>query len=123
MIDDPFFELNSVKCEWVENRWWMYKTSFNIDNGVQNKKLTLVFKGVDYKAHFYLNNEKLGEHEGMYEHVSFDITEKVKFEFENELTVLFENVPKEMGQIGHTSMTSTQKSRFNYKWDFSTCYI
>lgn len=25
-----------------------------------------------------------------------------------------------MGQIGYTSATSTQKSRFNYKWDFST---
>lgn len=120
LIDDPFFELNSIKCEWVENRWWMYKTFFSIDNSLQNKKLKLIFKGVDYKAHFYLNNEKIGEHEGMFENVFFDITDKVKSNFENELTVLLENAPNEMAQIGHTSMNSTQKSRFNYKWDFST---
>ena len=119
-IEDPYFDKNSLKCEWVENRWWMYKTTFNIEKEIEGKQLTLLFKGIDYLAHFYLNSKELGTHEGMYEHVSFDISDQVKVGSENELIVLLENAPEEMHQIGYTSRTRTQKSRFNYKWDFST---
>jgi beta-mannosidase len=120
VIEDPDYEMNSLKCEWVENRWWMYKTTFKIDKNLQNKSLTLIFKGVDYKAHFYINGEKLGFHEGMFEEVRFDISKQARFEEENEIQALIENAPEEMAQIGYTSMTKTQKSRFGYKWDFGT---
>lgn len=120
IIDDPFFELNSLKCEWVENRWWKYATTFSLEGFNQNRRIHLIFKGVDYKAHFYLNGKKLGEHEGMYEPVIFDITDEAELDGINKLEVILENAPEEMGQIGYTSRTTTQKSRFNYKWDFST---
>lgn len=120
LIEDPYYEMNSLKCEWVENRWWMYKTSFDIDSKLQGKNLSLIFKGVDYKAHFYLNCKKIGEHEGMYDKICFNVTDEIKFHQKNELIVLIENAPEEMHQIGYTSKTHTQKSRFNYKWDFST---
>lgn len=119
LIKDPYFERNSLECEWVENRWWMYKASFTFrQNHYHNIKL--VFEGVDNKAYFFLNGKKLGEHEGCYEPAVFDVTGLVSGEGENELTVLCEQAPQEMSQIGYTSKTSTQKSRFNYKWDFST---
>lgn len=120
LIEEPYFERNSLKCEWVENRWWLYKTQFKPGHDLLGKRFALAFKGIDYKAHFFLNGEKLGVHEGMYTPVVFDITGKLAFEAENTLEVLFESAPEEMGQIGHTSMTRTQKSRFNYKWDFGT---
>jgi beta-mannosidase len=120
LIEDPYYEMNSLKCEWVENRWWMYKASFIIEEGFKGKALKLIFMGIDYKAHFYLNHKKLGEHKGMYETVTFDVTQLVNYDTENELIVLLENTPKEMSQIGYTSETRTQKSRFNYKWDFAT---
>ena len=28
MLENPYFGLNSLTCEWVENRWWMYRASF-----------------------------------------------------------------------------------------------
>lgn len=120
LIEDPYFENNSLKCEWVENRWWEYKTTFTINSELRCKKLDLVFNGVDYKAHFFLNGKKLGEHEGMFETIVFDVSDKVNYGVENELSIILENVPWEMSQIGHTSLSRTQKSRFNYKWDFST---
>ncbi|SKA85437.1 beta-mannosidase [Clostridium sp. USBA 49] len=119
LIEDPYYELNSLKCEWVANRWWIYKTTFDIENYNGSNIYKLVFKGVDYKAHFYLNGTKLAEHEGMYDHVVLDITSIVKKEV-NELLIMIEQAPEEMSQIGYTSKTYTQKSRFNYKWDFST---
>jgi len=120
LIEDPYYEMNSLKCEWVENRWWMYRTIFTMDNSFIGKNLSLIFKGIDYKAHIYLNKEKLGTHENMFTPAEFDVTKKVKFGTDNELVVLLENVPSEMSQTGYTSQTKTQKSRFSYKWDFGT---
>ena len=120
IIEDPYYEMNSLKCEWVSNRWWMYKTQLNYKEIPEGENHKLIFKGVDYKAHFYFNGKPIGEHEGMYENVIFDITEKIRHEAQNEIIVLIEAAPDEMSQIGYTSESLTQKSRFNYKWDFST---
>lgn len=118
-IDYPYFEMNSLKCEWIENKWWMYQTTF-ARPAISGKRYRLLFHGVDYDAMIYLNGVLLGEHKGMYESFSYDITRIFE---ENEtltLKVLIRHAPDEMGQIGKTSETFTQKSRFNYKWDFST---
>ena len=83
----------------------------------QKKKVTLWFQGLDYDADIFLNDEKIGEHRaGMFEPEHISIDGKIKAV--NQLVVLFRGIPEEMGQIGYTSKTSTQKSRFNYKWDF-----
>lgn len=119
LIEHPYYEMNSLKCEWIENRWWMYKTTFErpVESG---KKIELIFKGIDYEALFYLNGTFLGEHTGMYHPAKFDITPYIQEHENHELVVVFKHPPDEMGQIGKTSATFTQKSRFNYKWDFST---
>lgn len=129
-IENPYYARNSLNCEWVENRWWMYRTEFGshlADTGsgehakgrdLMAERVFLVFKGLDYEAMIYVNDELLGTHKGMYEHKRFDLTGKIKEK--NKLVVIFKGIPSEMGQIGYTSATSTQKSRFNYKWDFST---
>ena len=119
LIDHPHMDRNSLKCEWVENRWWIYKTSFVRPDYI-GRKIELVCKGLDYRAIIFMNGVCLGEHEGMYHPAIFDITEIVQANEQLELSILFEHAPDEMAQIGKTSLTHTQKSRFNYKWDFST---
>ena len=29
-IDDPYFDRNSLACEWVAGRWWTYRTAFTV---------------------------------------------------------------------------------------------
>lgn len=121
MIENPCFGKNSLLCEWVENRWWMYRTVFPGQlqgTDLRRQRVKLVFKGLDYEARVYLNDVYCGMHRGMYDAFCVDVTELLKEE--NRLVVVFADAPREMGQIGHTFCTSTQKSRFNYKWDFST---
>lgn len=120
LIPDPYRDLNSRQCEWVENRWWVYSTAFTVDGSLRGRRLFLVFRGVDYKAHIDFNGAHLAEHEGMYEPVVLDITDRVRFGAENRLRVVLESAPDEMGQVGYTSRTRTQKARFTYKWDFCT---
>ncbi len=119
-IEDPYYEMNSLKCEWVENKWWRYKANLFINEEYKGKNLELVFKGIDYKAHFFINGKEVGEHFGMYTPYSINLNNLVEFNKDNLIEVLFENIPFEYDQMGYTSKASTQKSRFNYKWDFST---
>lgn len=118
IIGDPYYGMNSLACEWVANRWWSYETSVTL-GPVPDRRLWLVFRGIDYRAAVYLNGKELGTHEGMYVPARFDITEAA-LRGENRIRVILEHAPDEMGQIGYTSRTHTQKARFTYKWDFST---
>jgi beta-mannosidase len=117
-ITNPYYGLDSLKCEWIESRWWMYRTVFQSPITKKNNKVELIFEGLDYEASIFVNDVLLAEHRGMYKACRVDITKVLKEE--NKLVVVFKGIPQEMGQIGYTSKTSTQKSRFNYKWDFST---
>lgn len=119
-IDHPYVDMNSLKCEWMENRWWIYRRAFDRRDIPAHRRTLLHFEGVDYACMVYLNGHLLGEHEGMYEDFAFDITELLQTSEHFTLDVLILHAPDEMGQIGRTSQTSTQKSRFGYKWDFST---
>ncbi|MBQ6990896.1 MAG: hypothetical protein IJN58_07555 [Clostridia bacterium] len=119
-IEDPYYEMNALKSGWVESYWWTYKTTFTPDPALRGRHLRLKLWGVDYHAVISLNGVSLGEHVGMYVPCVREVTELVKFGEENTLSVLLLDAPKEMGQIGYTSRTYTQKARFPYKWDFST---
>ncbi len=120
-ITDPYYEMNSLSCEWVPNRYWVYRTEFEVPASKKGSRVRLIFKGIDDRALIYVNNKFFCEHEGMYEPVVLDITDICKFGKEpNAVKVILRNAQDEMGQIGLTSMTYTQKARFTYKWDFCT---
>lgn len=121
LIRNPYFGLGSLECEWVENRWWLYRTSFpGILEGknLQKEEVSLTFHGIDYEAEVFFNDVSIGTHKGMYDALTLNLTGKIREE--NKLVIVCKGIPQEMGQIGYTSRTATQKSRFNYKWDFST---
>lgn len=119
LIPHPYVDAQSLACEWVENRWWLYRTTLErpADCG---DRVELYFRGLDYEASIYADDVLLGEHRGMFHPAVFDLSATFATRDRVELRVLLRGVPSEMGQIGRTSLTSTQKSRFGYKWDFST---
>ena len=123
LIPYPYYEKNSMLCEWVANRFWSYQTTFSVPAECAGKNMRLVFRGIDYHAHISLNQKCIGEHKGMYVPCIIDVTDIIKPGEENNLVVVLENAPDEMGQIGYTSRTFTQKARFGYKWDFGTRLI
>ena len=117
IIPDPYYERNSLLSEWVANRFWSYMTAFPRPETC-GCRVRLVLEGIDYHAHVWLNDEKIAEHVGMYAPLIVDVTDRLRED--NVLTVVLESAPDEMGQIGYTSRTWTQKARFGYKWDFGT---
>ena len=63
IIEDVYYDMNSLKAEWVENKWWIYVTSFTLD---EIKNTDLVFESIDYKAKIFLNGTLCGESENMF---------------------------------------------------------
>lgn len=119
LIEDPYFGCNSLACEWVSNRWWVYRCRFHMGPVRQEDRWELVLEGIDYRAHIQLNGRLLGVHTGMFRPAVMDVAQCLR-EGGNELLVILEHAPDEMSQIGYTSATHTQKGRFGYKWDFGT---
>ena len=69
-----------------ENELW-YKRQFTIPSKWKNRKITLNFGAVDWKAEVYVNDIKIGMHTGGYTPFSFDITPFLKKSGEQKLTV------------------------------------
>lgn len=119
LIPDPNYEMNSLACEWVANRWWVYRGKFVLEKDPAGEKVELCVNGVDYAARFYVNDLYLARHEGAFIPFVYDITGCVR-KGENTLCVVLEHAPFVHGQIGYTSEVDRYKSRYNCKWDFST---
>ena len=118
-IPDPYYGENSLACEWVANRWWVYRTTFTLDPEDLEDTLFLRFEGIDYQAQIYLNGQKIGAHEGMYHPFETVVNQWVKPGKENVLVCVLEHAPFADPQPGYTSKTRYLKARFNYKWDFA----
>lgn len=99
-IDHPYVDMNSLKCEWIENRWWIYRREFDRRDIPAHRKTLLHFEGVDYACMVYLNGHLLGEHEGMYEDFAFDMTDLLQTAEHFVLDVLILHAPDEMGRLG-----------------------
>jgi hypothetical protein len=68
-----------------------YRTIFNVQQAdLQGNSIFACFKGVDYKAHVFINNSYLGSHEGFFAPFEFDLTQYVRAG-ENILVVKVEN--------------------------------
>lgn len=114
IIEDVRVRMNSIKAEWVKDRWWLYETTVDF----QPEEFTRIrFEGVDYHCHVFVNGIKVAEHVGALVPFEADITAVVR-PGKNEIKVCVENAPFEMGQIGRTDLTFTQRPRFDNKWDF-----
>ncbi len=120
LIPDPDFGLNSRACEWTSERDWVYVKRFATPDLPPGGLVRLHFEGVDYACHVFLNGRHLGDHEGMYDAFEFDVTGVLAADGMNELVVVVEHAPREVGQIGRTSEVKLWKARFAYDWDWCT---
>ena len=64
-----------------------YEKEITIPKDWNDKKILLHFGGVDWKTKVYINNIKVGEHEGGYTSFYFDITKKLNFDEKNKISV------------------------------------
>ena len=58
--------------------YW-YRTEFKPPNEAKNRRLTLIFEGINYKADVWLNGKQVGTIKGAFVRGIFDVTNEVKF--------------------------------------------
>ncbi len=69
-----------------ENELW-YKTSFTVPSDWKNKRIKLNFGAVDWKTDVWINDIKIGTHNGGYSPFSFDLTPFLNKSGEQKLVV------------------------------------
>ncbi len=117
-LPDPYVARNSLACEWVSQRAWVYRKRFHVPEALRGRRAVLCFEGIDYEAQVFLNGELLGVHRSMFTPAEFEVGERLRYGEDNLLAVALEPPPDEQPQVGRTSRVRTHKSRMTYWWDF-----
>jgi len=118
LLPDPYWDKNTPACEWVNERDWLYRTSFDADPAWEGKRIRLICEGIDESATLLLNGHELGRHEGMFVPFVLDITDFIDRSAPNKLIIALDKSPDGQAQLGYTDRVNHLKSRFGYKWDF-----
>ncbi|MFA5863337.1 MAG: glycoside hydrolase family 2 TIM barrel-domain containing protein [Phycisphaerae bacterium] len=109
--------LNARKCEWVENRHWMYEAVIP-DEWIQDgTALYMVCRGLDYSGWVLINGKEVGTFKGSHVPHTFALIPHLAKE-KNFLQIVFDCPPRWLGQFGFTSQMTEWKVRFNYLWDW-----
>jgi beta-mannosidase len=125
LIDDPFFGHNDLKCEWVEEKVWWYRSSFEFEGNLKKEdRYELIFEGLDTFATVYLNGIELGSTENMFISHTFDVTRELQ-RGKNVLAVKFDPVHvhiKDKVQYYWSGFSKkriwTRKAQSHYGWDW-----
>ena len=92
IIENPMLDANTYRCEWVANRWWIYRTNIEIDG----KSPRICFNGLDGVCRIYFNNRFLARHANSFVPLEIDMTSFAGQK--GRLTVMVENQTE--NQIG-----------------------
>jgi beta-mannosidase len=87
-IPEPLVGLNSIQCEWIEERSWWYKRTFATESEwLAADVVELELNGLDCMADVFLNGSYLGRHPSAFRPFICDVKELLRLEEENVLVV------------------------------------
>ncbi|MFZ1977636.1 MAG: glycoside hydrolase family 2 protein [Bacteroidota bacterium] len=144
LISDPFFGTNEKSLQWIGEKNWIYKTTFDVPmEMLQNESVELVFEGLDTYAEITLNGSAVLSANDMFRTWRVDC-KKLLRKKENRLAIRFRNVfdenmpkyrsaPFELQAFDNNDQAETKiamysrKAQFHYGWDWGprliTCGI
>jgi beta-mannosidase len=111
VIEDPVVAKNNLRLSHLTDREWWLRRRFTLTPEWRDQSIRLHFDGVDYRATFWLNGERLGTHEGMFGGPDFDVSHCVYTDGrENVLLVCIEPAPM--------NYEDTFKNNVAYGWHY-----
>lgn len=133
LLPDPFYGVNEQKIQWVENKEWIYRTTFILNKEDLNFQSALLsFKGLDTYADIYLNGSLLERTDNMF--IAYDIQVKnILREGKNNLMIYFHspikhtlpqyytngfNYPADNDHNPIRTSIYSRKAPYSYGWDW-----
>jgi hypothetical protein len=112
------------KIGWVWQKEWWYRKSFRVPEAWRSREVRLHFDGVDYECEVWLNEQRLGRHEGAFTPFEFEISKQLRFGEDNIVTVQVHPVPASLA--GADSPPPEFRPAYSYTkgeselgWDFA----
>ena len=117
---DVQYSNNTDKFRELEDDHWEYKTALKYE-AKPGERVFFVSHGIDYKYEVLLNGEEVYSYEGMFRAFEIDITEKIKKDGENILTVHILPHPKSKRGMADTRDEANEscKPPVSYGWDWN----
>ncbi len=111
------FSDNYKQFDGLEDKYWVYTSSFTIEKLLGSEVLRLKVKGIDYKYDIYINDYLIHSHEGMFSRCELDLSSHV-VESNNEIKIVIHPAPKEQGLEGRDQASQSTKPAVSYGWDW-----
>ena len=140
LIEDPYWENNELKQQWIEEENWVYVNQLFYDPTIYNTdNIELVFEGLDTYATVLLNGDTLLIANNMFRSWTVDVKKKLITGL-NEIIVIFtspilqnkeivENYPYKLPSGNETSdietkvSSFTRKAAYHFGWDWGPRFV
>ncbi len=83
----------------VARKDWWYRKDFSLPATLKDRRLTLVFDGVDYECEVWVNGKRIGANAGMFRRFQFDVTEVARPGEVNRLAVRIGRIPEALVKL------------------------
>jgi beta-mannosidase len=133
-IADPFVGLEEGAAQWVGERDWLYRCSFDRPPGLAaGEAVALCCDGLDTIATVWLNGQEIGQSDNMFVPFRSIITSLLR-PGQNELRLLFASALR-VGQAreaehgrrhvwnGDPSRVYVRKAQYHWGWDWGPCLL
>ena len=138
LIEDPFWENNELKLQWIEEENWIYSTKFQLtEEELSYGFIDLVFEGLDTYSEVILNNQPVFSSDNMF--VTYEKEVKsLLLVGENKLEVRFTSpinqnrdrvnkypykLPSGSETVGLQVGSFTRKAAYHFGWDWGPRFV
>jgi len=135
LIPDPFYSDNEKHLQWIEEKDWIYSTTFTVSKEeLDSQNIELVFDGLDTFAEAFLNGKPILKSDNMFVGHQVDV-KKILNLGQNTLVVRLESAVKKAKerakeisyQLPEGERVFVRKAQYQFGWDwgprFVTCGI
>ena len=132
LIEDPFYADNEIKLKWIEDQEWIYENEFNFPKNFNgNRRINLIFEGLDTIAEIILNGQRVGFSANMFRVCEYDVTDLLKSK-KNILRIIFhppriyaKKIQQKINQFPsarHVERVFVRKAQYSFGWDWGPAF-
>lgn len=130
LIPDPFYSDNEKRLQWIEEKNWVYKTTFALaPSELKSQTIELLFEGLDTYADVFLNGSKILSADNMFRTWNTDVKKLLKPE--NTLEIVFSSSSARGKQLAkalpytlpENERMFVRKAQYQFGWDWGPRYV